>query len=145
MYGSHVREQEKVVAAAKEAHAHEFIMALPNKYDTFVGEKGLHLSGGQKQRIAIARALYKETKILLFDEATSSLDGQSEDIIQRALDSAAQNRSVFIIAHRLHTIKHANRIVVLENGCVVETGTFTLLHKEGTKFFQLVNSKTPLL
>ncbi|RLN93315.1 hypothetical protein BBJ28_00002115 [Nothophytophthora sp. Chile5] len=145
MYGATVHDKEQVVAAAKEAHAHEFIMTLPNKYDTFVGEKGVELSGGQKQRIAIARALYKKTKILLFDEATSSLDGRSEDMIRRALDSAAQNRTVFIIAHRLNTIKHANRIILLEEGVVAETGNFDELNQEGTKFYHLAHNQAPLL
>ncbi|RLN58329.1 hypothetical protein BBJ29_004603 [Phytophthora kernoviae] len=145
MYGSEVHDKEKLVAAAKEAHAHDFIMELPNKYDTFVGEKGVELSGGQKQRIAIARALYKNTNILLFDEATSSLDGRSEDMIRRALDSAAQNRTVFIIAHRLNTIKHANRIILLEEGVIAETGTFDELYQEGTKFYHLSHNQAPLL
>ncbi|KAG7389418.1 hypothetical protein PHYBOEH_007507 [Phytophthora boehmeriae] len=145
MYGSEVHDKKKLVAATKEAHAHEFIMELPNKYDTFVGEKGVELSGGQKQRIAIARALYKQTNVLLFDEATSSLDGRSEDMIRRALDSAAQNRTVFIIAHRLNTIKHANRIILLEEGVIAETGTFDELYQEGTKFYNLAHNQAPLL
>ncbi|KAF1334026.1 Atp-binding protein, partial [Globisporangium splendens] len=145
MYGSSVRDEARLIAAAKEAHAHEFIMTLPNKYDTFVGEKGFELSGGQKQRIAIARALYKQTKILLFDEATSSLDGRSEEIIRQAMESASQNRTVLIIAHRLNTIKHADRIIVIEDGAIAETGTFDELNKEGTKFQYLVHSHSPVL
>jgi len=145
MYGSSVRDEARLIAAAKEAHAHEFILTLPNKYDTFVGEKGFELSGGQKQRIAIARALYKQTKILLFDEATSSLDGRSEDIIRQAMDSASQNRTVFIIAHRMNTVKHADRIILLEDGAIAESGTFDELSKEGTKFQYLVHSHAPIL
>ncbi|GMF30852.1 unnamed protein product [Phytophthora lilii] len=145
MYGAEVHNKEQLIAAAKEAHAHEFIMELPNQYDTFVGEKGVELSGGQKQRIAIARALYKQTNILLFDEATSSLDGRSEDMIRRALQSAAENRTVFIIAHRLNTIKHANRIILLKEGVIAETGTFDELNKEGTKFYNLAHNQAPLL
>lgn len=145
MYGSSVRDEARLIAAAKEAHAHEFIMSLPNKYDTFVGEKGFELSGGQKQRVAIARALYKQTKILLFDEATSSLDGQSEHSIRQAMESASQNRTVFIIAHRLNTIKHADRIILLEDGAIAETGTFDELNKEGTKFQYLLNSYSAML
>ncbi|KAH7492549.1 ATP-binding cassette sub-family B member 10, mitochondrial [Phytophthora ramorum] len=145
MYGAEVHNKEQLIAAAKEAHAHEFIMELPNQYDTFVGEKGVELSGGQKQRIAIARALYKQTNILLFDEATSSLDGRSEDMIRRALESAAENRAVFIIAHRLNTIKHANRIILLEEGVIAETGTFSELNQEGTKFYNLAHNQAPLL
>ncbi|ETP30438.1 hypothetical protein F442_20577 [Phytophthora nicotianae P10297] len=145
MYGAEVHNKDQLIAAAKEAHAHEFIMELPNQYDTFVGEKGVELSGGQKQRIAIARALYKQTSILLFDEATSSLDGRSEDMIRRALQSAAENRTVFIIAHRLNTIKHANRIILLEEGVIAETGTFEELNKEGSKFYNLAHNQAPLL
>ncbi|KUF99405.1 Tubulin delta chain [Phytophthora nicotianae] len=145
MYGAEVHNKDQLIAAAKEAHAHEFIMELPNQYDTFVGEKGVELSGGQKQRIAIARALYKQTNILLFDEATSSLDGRSEDMIRRALQSAAENRTVFIIAHRLNTIKHANRIILLEEGVIAETGTFEELNKEGSKFYNLAHNQAPLL
>ncbi|OWZ07569.1 ABC transporter, partial [Phytophthora megakarya] len=145
MYGAEVHNKEQLIAAAKEAHAHEFIMELPKQYDTFVGEKGVELSGGQKQRIAIARALYKQTNILLFDEATSSLDGRSEDMIRRALLSAAENRTVFIIAHRLNTIKHANRIILLEEGVIAETGTFDELNQEGTKFYNLAHNQAPLL
>ncbi|KAJ0406526.1 hypothetical protein ATCC90586_003505 [Pythium insidiosum] len=145
MYGSVVRDEDRMLEAAKEAHAHDFVMELPEKYDTFVGEKGYELSGGQKQRIAIARALYKRTKILLFDEATSSLDGRSEDVIRRALDAASHNRTVFVIAHRLLTIKHANRIIVLDEGKIAETGTFEELNKEGTKFFSLVHNHAPIL
>ncbi|KAL3666156.1 hypothetical protein V7S43_008944 [Phytophthora oleae] len=145
MYGAEVHNKEQLIAAAKEAHAHEFIMELPNQYDTFVGEKGVELSGGQKQRIAIARALYKQTNILLFDEATSSLDGRSEDMIRRALQSASENRTVFIIAHRLNTIKHANRIILLEEGVIAETGTFDELNQEGTKFYNLAHNQAPLL
>ncbi|KAI9922876.1 hypothetical protein PsorP6_000838 [Peronosclerospora sorghi] len=144
-YGSETPCKEQLVAAAKQAHAHEFIMELPNQYDTFVGEKGVELSGGQKQRIAIARALYKRAKILLFDEATSSLDGRSEDMIRRALESATENRTVLIIAHRLNTIKHANHIILLEEGVIAETGTFDELYQEGSKFYHLASNHAALL
>lgn len=145
MYGAASKDEATMIAAAKEAHAHEFIMSLPDKYNTFVGEKGFELSGGQKQRIAIARALYKQTKILVFDEATSSLDGQSEGAIRTALQVAANSRTVFIIAHRLHTIQHANRIILLEGGAIAETGSFEELNREGTKFHSLVHSHDSLL
>ncbi|KAF1792692.1 P-loop containing nucleoside triphosphate hydrolase [Phytophthora cactorum] len=134
-YGAEVHNKDQLIAAAKEAHAHEFIMELPNQYDTFVGEKGVELSGGQKQRIAIARALYKQTNILLFDEARALL----------MVASAAENRTVFIIAHRLNTIKHANRIILLEEGVIAETGTFEELNQEGTKFYNLAHNQAPLL
>jgi ABC-type multidrug transport system fused ATPase/permease subunit len=116
-------------------------MKLPNKYDTFVGQKGYELSGGQKQRIAIARAFYKQSKILLFDEATSSLDGNSEDMIQNAFESASQDRTIIIIAHRLQTIRNAHKIVVLDEGSVREIGAFDDLYKDGTFFYELVKSK----
>lgn len=145
MYGATSKDEEKMIASAKEAHAHDFIVNLPDKYNTFVGEKGFELSGGQKQRIAIARALYKQTKILLFDEATSSLDGQSEGAIRTALQTAANSRTVFIIAHRLHTIQHADRVILLEGGVIAETGSFEKLNQEGTKFHSLVHSHDSLL
>uniref|UniRef100_A0AAV1U030 ABC transporter n=1 Tax=Peronospora matthiolae TaxID=2874970 RepID=A0AAV1U030_9STRA len=145
MYGAEVYDKEQLIRAATEAHAHEFIMELPNKYDTFVGEKGVELSGGQKQRIAIARALYKKTNILLLDEATSSLDGRSEDLIRRSIQSAAVGRAVLIIAHRLNTIRHASRIILLEDGVTAETGTFEDLYEEGTKFYNLAHSQAPIV
>jgi ABC-type multidrug transport system fused ATPase/permease subunit len=142
MYGASVRDQQRVIAAAKAAHAHDFISEMPNQYDTFVGEKGFELSGGQKQRIAIARAFYKRTKILIFDEATSSLDSRSEDVIRRALDAAKQNRTVFVIAHRINTIKQASRVILLDNGKITESGTFDELNREGTKFHALTHQHT---
>lgn len=143
-YGS-TRDDAQVVAAAKAAHVHEFVASLPQQYDTFVGEKGLELSGGQKQRVAIARALYKQTQVLLFDEATSSLDGESEELIRQAMESAAQNRTVVIIAHRLNTIQHADRIVLLEDGVIAETGTFAELNRDGSKFQRLLHSTTAVV
>src|SRR5690606_10541458 len=113
---------ERVVQVAKLAGAHDFILQLPEGYDTVVGEHGASLSGGQKQRIAIARALITNPRILIFDEATSALDYESERIIQDNMRAICQGRTVFIIAHRLSTVRMANRIVVIEQGRIVETG-----------------------
>lgn len=121
-YGKLDASDEEVHAAAKAAHAHEFIEALPEGYKTELGEKGAQLSGGQRQRIAIARAILKDPKILLLDEATSALDAQSEYHVQQALNELMKNRTTLIIAHRLATIIHADKIIVLEHGKVVATG-----------------------
>ncbi|CAF1456940.1 unnamed protein product [Adineta steineri] len=125
--------------AAEQANAHKFIMKLPNKYDTLVGERGIQLSGGEKQRIALARALVKQPNILLLDEATSALDNVSERVVQEALDRACKNRTTVVIAHRLTTIKNADYIYVLDKGSVIEEGTHeTLLAKEGGKYQTMV-------
>jgi ATP-binding cassette, subfamily B, bacterial HlyB/CyaB len=114
---------EAVIEAAKLAGAHEFIAALPEGYDTLVGEQGSSLSGGQRQRVAIARALFANPRVLIFDEATSALDYESEAIIQRNMRAICQGRTVFIIAHRLSAVRHANRIIAMEKGQIVESGT----------------------
>ena len=119
-YGRSGVTQEEIEKAAKEANAHDFILRLPQKYNTTVGERGAQLSGGQKQRIAIARALVRNPKILLLDEATSALDTQSEAVVQRALDKARLGRTTIMVAHRLTTIKNAERIIVIKDGVVVE-------------------------
>lgn len=123
---------DEVIKAAKAANAHDFIMDLPNGYDTTVGERGVKLSGGQKQRVAIARVFLKNPPILILDEATSALDLESEHLIQEALDELAKNRTTFVIAHRLSTITHADRIVLIEHGEIVEIGTHQeLMEKKG--------------
>jgi subfamily B ATP-binding cassette protein MsbA len=125
--------QAAIIAAAHAAHAHDFIMAMPDGYSTLVGERGVKLSGGQRQRIAIARALLKNAPILILDEATSALDNESERQVQAALDELMKQRTTLVIAHRLSTIERANRIVVLERGYIVESGTHTeLLAASGT-------------
>ncbi len=123
LYGRLDADEAAVIAAAKAANAHDFIMALPKGYDTEVGERGVKLSGGQRQRVAIARAILKDPRILLLDEATSSLDNESERLVQEALDRLMQGRTTLIVAHRLSTIKIASRIIVLEGGRIVEMGT----------------------
>ena len=122
-YGNEKATQEEVVAASRAAHAHDFIMSFPDQYQTIVGEKGINVSGGQRQRIAIARAIVKNPRILLLDEATSALDGESERLVQEALEQLMKGRTTFVIAHRLTTIQRADRILVFNKGRLVETGT----------------------
>lgn len=126
-YGKLEAADEQVIAAAKAANAHDFISAMPQGYDSMIGEKGVKLSGGQRQRLAIARAILKNPAILLLDEATSSLDSESEAQVQDALYRLMQDRTTFVIAHRLSTVQHADRILVLEDGRIIETGTHTEL------------------
>lgn len=122
-YGHPERSIEEVIAAAKAAHAHEFVSELPHGYDTVIGEMGMELSGGQRQRVAIARALLKDAPILILDEATSALDIESERLVQEALENLMTTRTTLVIAHRLSTIRRADRIVVLVDGMIVEEGT----------------------
>jgi len=122
----------KVIEAAKKAHAHEFISTLPQGYDSLVGERGVKLSGGQRQRIAIARAILKNAPILILDEATSQLDSVTESLIQESLWELMQNKTTIVIAHRLSTLLHMDRILVFDKGKIVEDGTHSeLLSKAG--------------
>lgn len=132
-YGRLDASDEEIIEAAKKANAHEFIMSLPEGYQTDCGQRGVKLSGGQKQRLSIARVFLKNPPILIFDEATSALDNESERVVQESLESLAKNRTTFVIAHRLSTIKNAKRIIVLGDEGIVEQGNHEeLLKKEGT-------------
>jgi len=122
-YGKPDANEEEIIEAAKKANAHDFIMKLPEGYNTYIGQRGMKLSGGQKQRLSIARVFLKNPPILIFDEATSALDNESEKVIQNSLESLAKNRTTFVIAHRLSTIRNAKRIIVLTEQGIVEQGT----------------------
>jgi len=136
-FGRPEASDAEVEAAAKAAAAHDFLTALPEGYDSYVGERGVMLSGGQKQRIAIARAILRDAPILLLDEATSALDAESENAVQKAVDQLAQNRTTLIVAHRLATVKKADRIVVFEGGQIVAQGTHDSLVREGGLYARL--------
>ena len=136
-YGKPSASDDEIKAAAKAAFAHAFIMALPEGYDTFLGERGVRLSGGQRQRIAIARAILKNPPLLLLDEATSALDAESERSVQAALESAMRGRTTLVIAHRLATVQQADRILVLDHGRLVEQGSHVELVKQGGIYARL--------
>ncbi len=138
-YGRHSATDEEVRDAARRANADEFIRRLPEGYDTLIGERGVKLSGGQRQRLSIARALLADPEILILDEATSSLDTESEQLIQASLDELLRDRTTFIIAHRLSTITHADQIVVLEAGRIVEKGTHHELLRLGGRYAEMVS------
>jgi subfamily B ATP-binding cassette protein MsbA len=136
-YGRPGATRAEVEAAARAANAEEFIDALPQGYETMLGERGTRLSGGQRQRISIARALLRDPPILLLDEATSALDPRSERLVQEAIDRLMRDRTVLVIAHRLSTVRHADRIVVLDEGRVIEQGTHDELFRAGRLYRRL--------
>jgi ABC-type transport system involved in Fe-S cluster assembly fused permease/ATPase subunit len=136
-YGRPDATREEVEAAARSARIHDFIVNVPKGYDTIVGERGLKLSGGEKQRVAIARTLLKDPPILVFDEATSALDSANERAIQTELAAVAQGKTVLIIAHRLSTIVHANEILVMDAGRIVERGTHAHLLAANGRYAQM--------
>jgi len=139
-FGKDSATEDEIIAAAKAANAHDFIMSFPHGYDTHTGEQGLQLSGGQRQRIAVARALIRDAKLILLDEATAALDSESERLVQDAITRLTQDRTTIVIAHRLHTVAHADRIYVIEGGVVAEDGRHEeLLRKSGryASFYRL--------
>ena len=136
-YGRPAASHDEVVAAAKAAHIHDFILSLPDGYDAMVGERGLKLSGGEKQRVAIARAILKNPRIMIFDEATSALDSRTEQAIQKELNAIAQGRTTLVIAHRLSTVMDADEILVLEQGRIIERGCHAGLLERGGAYAQM--------
>jgi ATP-binding cassette subfamily B protein len=138
-YGRPKASEEEIVDAARRANAHQFIMEMPAGFDTVIGERGVRLSGGQAQRLSIARALLADPQILILDEATSNLDTESEQLIQQSLGDLMQNRTTFVIAHRLSTVTKADLILVMEAGQIVERGTHGDLMADRGVYFNMVN------
>ena len=131
-FGRPEASHEEVVAAAKKACCHDFIEALPEGYQTVIGEGGATLSGGEKQRISIARAILKDAPIIIFDEATANVDPENEDKLQKAMEELMRNKTIIMIAHRLKTVEHADQILVLDQGRIVQSGTHReLAHRPG--------------
>jgi subfamily B ATP-binding cassette protein MsbA len=144
-YGRPDASEEEIVRAAHAAYVHEFVHRLPDGYDTRLGERGVNLSGGQRQRISIARALLKDPRILILDEATSSLDAESEGIVQRALQTVMRSRTCFVIAHRLSTIRNVDRIFVLKHGRIAESGSHRELLSTDGAYARLVRDQAAVL
>jgi subfamily B ATP-binding cassette protein MsbA len=140
-FGNENITQEQLDSAVKSACLEEFVASLPEGLDTVVGERGVTLSGGQKQRVAIARAFIKNAPILILDEATSALDNKSEAIVQQAIDNLMKNRTVLVIAHRLSTVRHADKIVVINNGEIAESGTHDELIKQNGAYAALYKTQ----
>jgi ATP-binding cassette, subfamily B, bacterial MsbA len=136
-YGLDGSSDEDIISAAKTANAHDFIEELPDGYNTIIGERGTQLSGGQRQRLAIARAILRDPQILIFDEATSALDTESEMLVQEAIDRLLKGRTTFVVAHRLSTIQNADRILVLEDGYLRESGSHNELMEAGGVYKKL--------
>jgi len=144
LYGKPDASDEELVAAAQAAYAHEFIVTLPDGYDTEIGERGVRLSGGQKQRLALARAILADPRILILDEATSSVDAEAEYLIQQALESVLEGRTALVIAHRLSTIRRADKIIALEEGRIIEVGDHHELMQRGGLYSQLYRRQLEL-
>jgi ATP-binding cassette subfamily B protein len=138
-YGKLNASRDEIVTAAKKANAHDFIMALPNGYDTDIGQRGVKLSGGQQQRLSIARVFLKDPPVIIFDEATSALDNESEKAVRESLEALTNNRTTLVIAHRLSTVINAQRIVVLTDNGIEEQGTHEELIARGGAYAHLYN------
>jgi ATP-binding cassette subfamily B protein/subfamily B ATP-binding cassette protein MsbA len=137
-YARHAATEEEIEDAARRANAHEFVLRLPEKYDTFIGERGVKLSGGQQQRLAIARAILASPQILILDEATSNLDTESEQLIQASMATLLAGRTTFVIAHRLSTVRRADLILLMEEGRIIERGTHEDLMEARGTYYRMV-------
>jgi ATP-binding cassette subfamily B protein len=144
-YGKPGASLDEIVAAARAAHAHDFLMNLPHGYDTVVGERGTRLSGGERQRVSIARAILRDPRILILDEATSSVDTETEVKIQEALERLIRGRTTFAIAHRLSTLRHANRLLILDKGAIAEIGTHDELLEADGVYARLCRMQSELM